>query len=225
MSPKKRPSQKPRLFANPFWLIALGAVLVGAVIIALSWSSANQPGGIDHDLALAEELPALGNPDAPVVIDEYSDFQCPYCGQFSLTTFRQIEQAFISTGQVKFVFHNFAFIGAESQWAAEASYCAHEQGRFWEYHDVVFNNQAGENRGAFSKDNLKRFAKGIVGDEAAFNSCLDSERYAERVRQVRQEGTQRGVTSTPSFFINGKLLKGAQPFSAFQAQILAALNQ
>jgi len=225
MSLKKRSSKKPRLFANPLWLIALGAVLVGAVLIALSWSSANRPQEVNHTLALAEELPALGSPDAPVVIDEYSDFQCPYCGQFALTTFRQIEQAFITTGQVKFVFHTFAFIGAESQWAAEASYCAHEQGYFWEYHDVVFNNQAGENRGAFSKDNLKRFAKGVVDDEVAFNTCLDSERYAERVRQVKQEGIQRGVTSTPSFFINGKLLKGAQPFSAFQAQILAALNQ
>ncbi len=225
MSPKKRPPHKAHLLANPFWLIALGAVLVGAVIIALSWSSANQPGKTDHDLALAEELPALGSPDAPVVIDEYSDFQCPFCGQFALTTFRQIEQAFITTGQVKFVFHNFAFLGAESQWAAEASYCAYEQGYFWEYHDVIFNNQAGENRGAFSKDNLKRFAKGIVDDEAAFNLCLDSGRYAERVRQVKQEGIQRGVTSTPSFFINGKLVKGAQPFASFQAQILAALNQ
>lgn len=224
MSPKKRTPKKKRLFANPIWLIALGAVLVGAVFIALSWSS-NQPKEIDHGLVLAEELPALGSPDAPVVIDEYSDFQCPYCAQFALDKLQQIEQAFVSTGQVKFVFHTFAFIGAESQWAAEASFCAHEQGRFWEYHDAVFNNQAGENLGAFSKDNLKRFAKGIVDDEAAFNLCLDSERYKERVRQVKQEGIDRGVKSTPSFFINGKLLTGNQPFSAFQAQILAALNQ
>lgn len=224
MSPKRRAAKKNRLLSNPVWLIALAAVLAGAAFIALSWQSANQNQKTDYDQALLEELPALGNPDAPVVIDEYSDFQCPYCGQFALTTFHQIEQAYIATGQVKFVFHNFAFLGLESQWAAEASYCAYEQGRFWEYHDVLFNNQAGENRGAFRKDNLKRFAQAIVADEAAFNRCLDSERYAEHVRQVRQEGSQRGVNSTPSFFINGKLLKGAQPFSAFQAQIRAALN-
>src|SRR5574337_1918930 len=151
MNKGKRQRRKTR--SKTLWLIGGGAVLVAAVLIALSWSSINRPAPVDHQAELAGDLPALGDANAPVVIDEYSDFQCPYCGQFALTKFPQIEQAFVSNGQVKFVFHPFAFIGAESQWAAEASYCAREQGRFWEYHDALFQNQRGENQGAFSKDN------------------------------------------------------------------------
>jgi protein-disulfide isomerase len=96
---------------------------------------------------------SIGSADAPVVVVEYGDFQCPYCQQFATGTGRQIKQNFVDKGQVRFVFRHLAFIGAESLWAAEAAECANEQGRFWDYHDKLFEEQGGENVGAFSQEN------------------------------------------------------------------------
>ena len=116
-----------------------------------------------------------------------------------------------------------AFLGEESQWAAEASECAADQDKFWEYHDKLFASQNGENQGAFNKDNLKQFAADLKLDTAAFNECLDSGKYTQAVQEQTGVANQLGVRSTPAFIINGVPVLGAQPFEAFQQVIEEAL--
>ncbi|MBI5651178.1 MAG: thioredoxin domain-containing protein [Chloroflexi bacterium] len=133
-----------------------------------------------------------------------------------------MDQNFVKTGKVKFVYLHMAFIGNESEWAANATECANEQGKFWEYHDKVFENQGGENKGAYAKPVLKRFAKEIGLDSAKFDPCLDQDKYLAKVRADTAKAQQMGVRSTPSFFINGKFLEGALPYEQF-AQIINSL--
>lgn len=110
-------------------------------------------------------------------------------------------------------------------WAAEASECAGEQDAFWEYHDVLFTSQAGENQGAFSKENLKAFAEELNLDTEQFNECLDSGQYSEFVRSQSATAQQLGVSSTPSFLINGQAIVGAQPYNVFQQMIERSLSE
>ena len=124
-------------------------------------------------------------------------------------------------------YFHFPFLGEESIWAAEASECAAEQDKFWEYHDKLFDSQAGENQGAFSKDNLKKFADDLGLDTDAFNECLDSGKYTEAVNAQANTARQIGVRSTPTFAVNGVPLVGALPFDSFKQVIdeqLAQLN-
>ncbi len=166
-----------------------------------------------------------GDENAPVTIIEFSDFQCPFCGRFARETKVQIEEAYVATGKVRFAYWNYAFLGDESTWAAEAAECAADQGRYWEYHDKLFNEQSGENEGGFSKENLKRFAVELGLDSVLFNECLDSGKYTELIQSDAMIAQQIGVRSTPSFLINGTPLVGAQPFSAFQQVIESLLKQ
>jgi protein-disulfide isomerase len=126
---------------------------------------------------------------------------------------------------VRLGYWQFAFLGDESKWAAEASECANDQGKFWEYHDLLFNSQSGENQGAFSKANLKKFAADLGLDAAKFNDCLDSNRYTSQIDQDLQVAQQIGVRSTPTFIVNGQPVMGAQPFEQFQSLIEGFLNK
>jgi protein-disulfide isomerase len=117
-----------------------------------------------------------------------------------------------------------AFLGPESQWAAEASECAAEQGAFWPYHDLLYNQQAGENRGAFNKDRLKGFAAELGLDTTAFNTCLDSGEHASLVRTETATVQSLGGRGTPAFLVNGRPLVGAQPFEAFKQIIEAEIG-
>ena len=138
---------------------------------------------------------------------------------------RSLAAQYIAPGKAQVVYRHFAFIGQESQLAAEASECANEQGKFWEYSRYLFDHQAGENRGQFGKSNLKLFAAQIGGlDVNAFNGCFDSGRNAARVRDETEEGKRRGVRATPSFFINGKFMEGLPEASQFGAMIEAQLK-
>jgi protein-disulfide isomerase len=131
----------------------------------------------------------------------------------------------VKSGEVRFAYIHFAFLGPESKSAAEASECAAEQDAFWEYHDNLYANQNGENRGAFNDGNLKRFASDLGLDTAQFNQCLDSGKYADIVQQEIQMAQQIGVSSTPTFVINGRPVLGAQPFEVFQQYIQTALSE
>jgi protein-disulfide isomerase len=167
---------------------------------------------------------AKGPVDAPVLVEEYSDFQCPYCRQFATGAGRRLEEEFVQTGKVRFIFRHFAFLGPESQWAAEASECANEQGMFWDFHDKLFDEWAGENAGAFSKDNLRRFAADLGMNTEAFNRCIDGDRYADLVRQETQDGVERGVRGTPTLFINGQYVEGGADYEVLREAIEAALS-
>jgi protein-disulfide isomerase len=159
-----------------------------------------------------------------VTLVEFADFQCPYCERFVTETQPQINAAYINTDKVRFGYWNFAFLGQESFWAAEASECAADQNAFWEYHDKLFASQSGENQGAFSKDNLKQFAADLNLDTEVFNQCLDSGKYTSLVQQDTQTAQSLGVSSTPTFLLNGQPIVGAQPFTVFQQGIESALT-
>ena len=165
-----------------------------------------------------------GNPDAPVIIIEFADFQCPYCGRFFAETKPQIDEQYMQSGKVRFAYFNFAFLGPESNWAAEAAECAADQDKFWEYHDKLYDSQSGENQGAFNKDNLKKFAEELGLDTSAFNECLDSGKYSQLVQDESSLASSIGVRSTPTFLINGQAVVGAQPYEIFQQTIDSLLK-
>ncbi len=166
-----------------------------------------------------------GNPDAPVTMIEFSDFQCPYCGVFASKAGSQLFEEYIKTGKVRFGYMHFTFLGDESGYAAEASECAGEQNAFWEYHDYLFEQLASEDQQDFTKDNLKRFAADMELDAKAFDACLDSGKYAQEVSQQTSFAQSLGVRSTPSFVINGQAVVGAQSFETFQQVIESELSR
>lgn len=186
---------------------------------------------------------SMGNPNAPIKIEEFSDFQCPYCEQFHSGTEAQLRQYFIDTGKVLFTYRsmgnwvsrNVGGTSTESQDAALAAYCAGEQNKFWEMHAMLFANVRGENVGSFSDKRLKAIAAKVDGlDTDQFNSCYDSGKYEDRVQQDLTDGTAAGITGTPAFLLiyktasgetKTKLIEGAQPFSVFQQDIEAALAE
>lgn len=112
----------------------------------------------------------------------------------------------MDAGKVRIVYRHFSFIGPESEWAAQAAECANDQDKFWPFVNIVFTHQVGENNGTFSRNNLKQFAGTLGLDTATFNTCFDSGKYVDLVKQQSGEARARGVQSTPTFFINGKLL-------------------
>lgn len=130
---------------------------------------------------------------------------------------------YAETGLVRFEYKHFAFLGAESILAAEASECANEQGQFWPYHDIIFANQRGENQGAFNNATLRFFATTIGLDESEFDACLDSNRYRKDVTADTNSAGEREVRTTPTLFINGEKFEGAVPFDQLQALIEAEL--
>lgn len=136
-----------------------------------------------------------------------------------------IDENYVKSGQVRFGYWNFAFLGEESTWAAEAAECAADQNKFWEFHDKLFSSQNGENQGAFTKANLKQFAAEIGLDSGQFNECLDSGKHAELIQNDTMIAQQIGVQSTPSFLVEGTPLIGAVPFEQFQKLINQKLGK
>ena len=141
-----------------------------------------------------------------VTLEEFADFQCSHCAQFAVGIGKQIKADFVDTGKIRFVFRHFPFIGPESFRAAEATECAADQNKFWEYHDTVFENWQGANEGHFSDDNLKLFAGSLQLDRGAFDACFDGRKYLGKIEADLRRGEQLGVQGTPSLFINGKML-------------------
>ena len=207
---------------STYALIA-GVVVVALVAVALivMLNQGNEPSPAASDVVPLEK--SYGAEDAPVVVVEYADFQCPYCRQFAMEAGKQLKEDYADQGKVRFVFRHLAFIGDESTWAAEASECANEQDRFWDYHDKLFEEQAGENQGAFSRDNLKRFAVELGLDSEQFNECLDSGKYESLVRDELKDAQQRRINSTPSILVNGQLIQNGSNYQVLQAAVEAAL--
>lgn len=132
---------------------------------------------------------------------------------------------YVAEGKINFVYKHSAFLGQESVWAAQAAECAADQNKFWEYHDLLFDKQGGENVGTYTKDNLIKYAQELNLDAARFDACLKNDETLQRVAGDTQEGGQFGVRGTPTFFINGKPLVGAQPVEAIRAAIESALSE
>lgn len=168
-------------------------------------------------------LPVMGNANAKVKVVEFADFQCPFCEQWFKTVEPSLISDYVKTGKVAFYWRDYAFLGQESNDAANAARCANAQGKFWDYHDYLYNHQGQENSGAFSKANLEQFAADMGLNTAQFNSCMDNNTYAKDVQADMADGQKAGVNGTPTVFINGVPVVGAQPYSAFKSAIDAAL--
>lgn len=178
--------------------IAIVAVAVAGILIA---TSANAPkfGGVPSPDRLT-----MGSADAAVVIEEYSDFQCPYCALFFREQEPQIIEKYIQTGKARFTYVPYSFLGPESITAAEAAYCAADQNKFWNFHYVLFTNQGSENSGVYSDTNLNRYAAEAGLNMPQFRSCYSAGTYKQQVEDDFVKGKGLGVTGTPSFFVNGK---------------------
>ena len=219
----------------PASIIAAGAIIAASIMYvggidlggktdAKKETPSPEASESDALLGVMDGDQVLGSPDAPVTFVEFGDFQCPFCERFYQTTEKELIEKYVKTGQVKFIWRDFAFLGQESYDAAVAARCAGEQGKFWEYHNYLFENQRGENQGGFSMINLKNFARALNLDTGRFNSCLDSQKYISAVEKETELGRQLGVDGTPSSFINGFHITGAAPFSQFEAVIQDALK-
>ena len=165
-----------------------------------------------------DDDPVKGSKNAKVVIVEFSDFQCPFCARFFEQTLPSIERDYIKTGKVQLVYRDFPLsFHKYAQKAAEAAQCANEQGKFWEYHDLLFKRQnewasAGEVK-------FLDYARELGLDTNKFNNCLTTGKYESEVKKDFQDGLQYGVQGTPTFFINGIPLVGSQPYEAFKQLI------
>ena len=147
--------------------------------------------------------PIEGSDDATVTIIEFGDYQCPKCDQWFQNEKPTIATDYIDNGKAKLYFVDFPFLGEDSTTAANASYCANDQEKFWEYHSMLYNNQGGINEGWANIDALKQFAADVGLDTAEFNACVDSNKHADRVSYNKQVGTSHGVEGTPVFIIVG----------------------
>ncbi len=219
-------------------MVSIGAVVIGALaIFGLMIYPNLKPVDVVPNTSFERpnvDFNAAGDPNAPITITEYSDYQCPYCKRFSDETEQQLVETYAAGGQIRFVYRSFGlFIGPESQASAEAAYCAGDQGKFWEFHDILFANHTGENVGDYTNRKLQAFAETLGLDTTAFNSCLDSGKHKQRVTQDGIDGQAAGIKATPTFVmtytVNGetksKVIEGAQPFNVFQTEIEAALAE
>lgn len=209
----------------PLAVVAGSLIIAGAIIYVGRNSPESENNAPEQESAVSFSLegePSLGSLEAKVTVVEFSDFQCPFCARFVLETFPQIKQEYIDTGKIRMIFKNFPLmsIHENAESSAEASECANDQGKFWEYKEKLFQSQQ-----ALSAGNLKQYAKDLgIENEEQFDVCLDSKKYASEVSQDLAEGVAAGVTGTPTFFINGQKMVGALPFSEFQRAIDAQLS-
>ena len=217
--------------------MAKKGVIVGgiaaAVIIAIITAYAIQPAeeAMNVDLSrthgtvsTAMGSPILGDTGAPITIVEFGDYQCHQCFSWFHNTKPSITQDYIETGKANLVFVDFAILGRDSSVAAQATYCAEEQGAYWKYHDLLYDSQQGIDDGWANAERLQAFAFSLGLDMELFDSCLDSGKYQKRVQNNIAEARKQGAQGTPTFVIVGpngaeQKISGAQPYSVFKSVI------
>lgn len=240
---------------NPIVWIVILAIVGAGVLIAINWLSSRpakppaqetttapapppaqqeQPQQSATAVEKIPEQPIKGVADAPVTIEEFAEFYCPFCARHLWQTFPKIDEEYIRPGLVKYVFYNLIVHGEIAQLAAQAGECAHAQGHFWEYHDRLFYEIFGEGpTRRLEAADLKALAKDLGLDAEAFAQCLESDwakAEIEKDRQILREllaqvpaAERPSSIGTPLFFINGRPLVGAHPYERFKAMIDAEL--
>jgi len=219
--------------------IIVGGAFVGIVIVVVilftsfqaGWD--NNPGGMGMKTVLTVNLengsPALGSESAPITIVEFGDYQCEACYAWFHHTRDTLIENYIETGKAKLVFVDLPFLGRDSITAAQASYCAEDQGKYWEYHTMLYTFQDGHpDSGWADRDRLNAFASSLDMNMDEFNECMDSSKYKNRVKANYDEAVKNDVQSTPTFIIisedgKKKQFSGAQPYSVFSATIESML--
>ena len=197
-------------------------VVIGIVVgafLAMNLESENESQLLTTTKLIENGSPILGNPDATITILEWGDYQCTFCYKFHQNTLDIIYEDFIKTGKVKLVFKDFPLNGPDSLLAAQAAYCAEDQEKYWEYHNELYKNWAGEKTGWITRESLDKFATTINLDLNEFNTCLDEGKYQDKVNELHEFGKEIGIDATPSFLVfnDQKIIKirGNQPLEVF----------
>lgn len=215
-------AQPYELFEYAVGLAEEGTLADAYVSDAQAQPTPAPPAPVEFDTS---DSPGLGDPDAPIVMIEFTDYQCPFCRRHFIETFPQIQANYIDKGLVRYVFMEFPLnsIHPQAQLASEAALCANDQGAYAAMHDVLFGRQQEWSGREDAGEMFKAFAGEIGLDAAAFADCLDGRTYEARVLADLEAGTQAGVDGTPAFFLNGNFISGAQPFELFQEAIESLL--
>jgi len=228
--------QKAPIFLKALVIANISLLILNLVLLNFTWDSLNgrtekagdansenaqvqqQGGPVGQDglqtFSITKNDHVRGDFNAPITIVEFSDFECPFCEKHYPTLNKILGDY---KGKVRLVYKHFPLsqIHPSAQKAAEASECASEQGKFWEYHDKVFENQPS----GLSVEKLKQWARDLELNSSKFNNCLDSGKFAQKVTDNLQEGTTKGVNGTPATFINGQLISGAVPYDSIKQVI------
>lgn len=224
----------------PLAIVAAGLIIAGAVVFTNSGSQLTEKPeaeveqeGVPAVEPKIEGEPYLGDPKAPVKLVYYGDFQCPFCKRIEENTFPEVIEKYVDTGKAVFYFKNFQFLGPDSTAAGVAGECIIKQlsgdfGPYWQWYNTMFEKQDAENAGFGSAQDIKSLVRelNLSGiDVSQFEGCLDNQETISEVQADTQEGQADGVTGIPATFVNGWLIGGAQPFSAFESAIEAELNK
>ena len=208
-------------------LIALSIFLNGVGNKESSKQKSDSGGGVVvQKIEIEKRADQAEEGSGKVIIYEFSDFQCPFCQQFWQEIYPQLKKDFIDTGKVTFVYRQFPIVSIHTyaQKAAEASECANDQGKFWQYHDELFS-KGGPNGAGLSLLNLKKYASEIGLNTTQFDACLDGGGKARAIGEDMEVGERVGITGTPTFFINGKKYIGSMPYNKFKQAIEEALAE
>lgn len=214
----------------PYSILAAAILISGSVIYSAGLKNVqkevvNPEKNNDSETVivdLADDDTILGRASAPVTIVEFGDYQCPFCGRFFKQFEPKLREDYIVSGKAKFVYRDFAFLGEESKIAALAAECAGDQGKYWEYHDKLFEVEiadSAENNGNLSPQLMKNLAVQLGLDSNAFNLCLDSQKYLAEIEKDYDDGVKAGVRGTPYVFINGELMPGLKSYADYQGTI------
>ena len=242
-------NQKQTNWVVPASIIIAGLLIAGAVIYSTGLKNLKpiketennqqqagnqQAENQNNGIKITNNDVILGDPNAPVTIIEFGDFQCPFCAKFFKETEPQIRDNYIKTNKAKMVYKALAILGDESTNSALAALCAKDQGKFWQYHDALFNveyaelqqvlagkMQSSEENGNLNRDLFKKIASDLGMDENGFLNCYDSKKYQQAIDDNLDEAAKamNQRISTPTIFINGQMIQGAQPYSTFSSVI------
>ena len=206
-----------------YYFVAIPIIITIVAVIYMATPHENKANELTPQMIMENGSPLLGDPNAKVTIVEFGDYQCTYCHLFHENTKDALLQQYVNTGKANFVFRDFPLNGPDSVLAAEASYCAGDQGKYWQYHDELYNNWAGEKTGWVNQKSLDRFATTVGLDVGTFDKCISDNKYEQKVMDNQKFGENIGIDGTPSFIIFGgkQITKvvGAQPISVFQQVI------
>lgn len=208
----------------PGSIIIAGIIIAGAILYSSGSKSLALKEPVDNQLpivaaATVDDDVILGDPNAPVTIIEWGDFQCPFCAQLFNTVEKQAREEYVKTGKVRWVYRDFPLsFHPAAMPAALAAECAKDQGKYWLYHDALFENQA-----TIETLDYIKLASTLGLNTSTFKQCVDTQKYKDEIAKDTQDGVAAGVEGTPATFINGKLISGAQPYAVFKAEIEAAL--
>ncbi|MDI6858547.1 MAG: thioredoxin domain-containing protein [Dehalococcoidia bacterium] len=240
---RNKPKRRRRRSLLP--ILIVGGAAIAAVLAFILLTSGGEGGGGPAIIptpgstrVAAQTGTVLGEETAPVTVVEYFSFTCPHCGNFALHTAPLIEKDYVETGRVKFELHALAAKGPSLD-AAAGALCAADQGRYWDYHDVLFANYDAAGSDAYAADRLKEYAAGLGLDAASFNACLDSGQYETAVLDDTKRVVDVGITATPNFFIGltkdmkdsappfpgARNIVGAQQYDVFKVAIEDALGK